>query len=120
MNWRMEDLTTIRLPSGSHDLSSMLRRASLLVAIAFVGGRAGFGLPFTNPPSAVSNTYAGTITLQIGGLTNGETVAVQKFFDANTNGVIDAGDLLVQQFQLTDGQAPPVFNGATNIAVPGD
>src|SRR2546430_15534360 len=65
--------------------------------------RAAVGLTL-NPPS-VSNTYSGTITLQVTGLTSGETVVVQKFLDANTNGVIDGADLLMQQFNLTDGQA---------------
>jgi hypothetical protein len=77
----------------------------------------------TVAPSTVSNTYAGTITLQVGGLTNGETVVVQKYLDANANGVIDAGDLLWQQFSLTDGQATVFHDGATavtNLAVPGD
>ncbi|HSY42645.1 MAG TPA: hypothetical protein VK811_01965, partial [Candidatus Acidoferrum sp.] len=64
-------------------------------------------ITFTNFPSTVSNTYNGIITLEINGLTNGVTnVVVQKFLDANTNGFIDAGDLLVQQFQLAVGQAP--------------
>src|ERR1039458_7920065 len=40
---------------------------------------------FSVTPSAVSNTYNGTITLQVTGLTNGETVVVQKFLDANTD-----------------------------------
>ena len=47
---------------------------------------------FSVTPSAVSNTYNGTIMLQVTGLTNGETVVVQKFLDANTNGVVDASD----------------------------
>ena len=74
---------------------------------------------FTVTPSAVSNTYNGTITLQISGLTNGESVKIGKFLDANTNGVVDAGDLLVQGFRLTDGQAV-VIGGVTNFDVPGD
>ena len=74
---------------------------------------------FTLNPSSVSNTYGGTITLQVTGLTNTETVVVQKFLDANTNGVIDGADLLVQQFNLTDGQAS-VIGGVTNFNVPGD
>jgi len=69
--------------------------------------------------SAVSNTYNGTITLQISGLTNGECREDWKFLDANTNGVVDAGDLLVQGFRLTDGQAV-VIGGVTNFDVPGD
>ena len=74
---------------------------------------------FTNTPTAVSNTYSGIITLQIGGLTNTETVVVQKFMDLNTNGVIDGGDQLVQQFNLTDG-TNSVIGGLTNFNVPGD
>jgi Carboxypeptidase regulatory-like domain len=82
-------------------------------------------ITFTNFPPAVSNTYNGIITLEINGLTNGVTnVVVQKFLDANTNGVIDAGDLLVQQFQLAVGQAPVFTNGNTLVTatnfMPGD
>ena len=75
---------------------------------------------FNATPSAVSNTYSGFITLQVAGLTNGETVVVQKFLDLNTNGVIDASDWLVQQFSLTDGQAGMVIGGIVNSNVPGD
>jgi hypothetical protein len=75
---------------------------------------------FTVTPAAVSNTYSGTITLVVTGLTNTETVVVQKYLDVNTNGVIDAGDILWQQFNLTDGQAGMVIGGVTNINVPGD
>ncbi|MGH7951281.1 MAG: putative Ig domain-containing protein [Limisphaerales bacterium] len=81
-------------------------------------GMAAVGFNLT--PSAISNTYNGTITLQVTGLTNTETVVVQKFLDLNTNGAIDASDLLVQQFNLTDGQAGMVIGGVTNINVPGD
>jgi hypothetical protein len=80
--------------------------------------RAAVGL--TISPSTVSNTYSGAITLQISSLTAGDTVVVQKFLDANTNGLVDAGDLPVQQFDLTDGQAGMVIGGVTNINVPGD
>ena len=74
---------------------------------------------FTLSPNVVSNTYNGTITLQVTGLAPGESVVVQKFLDANSNGVVDAGDFLVQQFNLTNGQAS-VFGGVTNLNVPGD
>jgi hypothetical protein len=74
---------------------------------------------FTVTPGTVSNTYNGPIMLTVTGLKTNETVTVQKFLDANTNGVIDAGDLLVQQFSLTDG-TNVVIGGVTNINVPGD
>lgn len=75
---------------------------------------------FTVTPAIVSNTYNGPITLLVSGLTNTETVTVQKFLDVNTNGVVDASDWLVQQFSLTDGQAGMVIGGITNFNVPGD
>lgn len=74
---------------------------------------------FSVSPSSISNTYTGMITLQVAGLTNGEMVVVQKFLDANANGVIDAADSLVQQFNLKDG-TNSVIGGVTNINVPGD
>jgi Putative Ig domain len=75
---------------------------------------------FTITPAVVSNTYPGAITLQVAGLTNGETVVVQKFLDLNTNGAVDASDWLVQQFKLTEGRAGMVIGGVTNLNVPGD
>ncbi len=77
------------------------------------------GATFSISPSTVSNTYQGSITLQIGGLTNGEAVVIQKFTDANTNGAVDAADWLVQQSSLTDGGAT-VIGGVTNFNVPYD
>jgi hypothetical protein len=78
---------------------------------------------FVVTPPTVSNFYNGIITLQVGGLANGETVLVEKFRDNNGNGVIDAADTEVQQFQLTDGQASVFYDGTTaitNFNVPGD
>jgi hypothetical protein len=80
---------------------------------------ASAAVTFTNTPSVVSNTYNGFITLQIGGLTNTETVVVQKFLDANANGVIDGSDMLVQQFTLTDG-TNFMISGVADANVPGD
>ena len=74
---------------------------------------------FNVSPPAISNTYAGPVTLQVTGLNPGETVVVQKFLDANNNGVIDPVDILWQQFNLTDG-ASFVMGGVTNNNVPGD
>ncbi len=91
-----------------------------VMAAALFVYRASLGaVTFTNTPGSVSNTYNGTLTLQIGGLTNTETVVIQKFLDANTNNVIDASDLLVQQFNLTDG-TNSIIGGVTNFNVPGD
>src|SRR5665213_2990031 len=95
---------------------------SLIAAGLFAGWTPGVraAVGFTITPAAVSNTYVGPITLQVTGLAGGDSVVVQKFGDANSNGVVDAGDLLVQQFNLTDGAAGMVIGGVTNINVPGD
>ncbi|HEY3861301.1 MAG TPA: carboxypeptidase regulatory-like domain-containing protein [Verrucomicrobiae bacterium] len=81
-------------------------------------GRAAVGFSIT--PEAVSNTYNGEITLLVTNLNPGNTVVVQKYLDANADGIIDAGDVLVQQFNLTDGKAGMVIGGVTNFNVPGD
>ncbi len=85
------------------------------------GARAA--VAFTVTPASVSNTYNGRVTLQVTGLTGGDTVVVQKYLDANTNGIIDGRDILWQQFNLTDGQASVFHDGGTvvtNFNVPGD
>lgn len=98
-----------------------LRAAGMiLLAAAFLAQPLRAAVTFAITPAAVSNTYNGYITLQIGGLTSGTTVVIQKYLDANTNGVVDAGDLLVEQGNLTDGKPGIVIGGATNINVPGD
>lgn len=92
----------------------------LAVLSAILSSGTALAVPvFTVTPSTVSNTYNGTITLLITNIPAGETVVVQKFLDANSNGVIDGNEWLVQQFNLTDGQAT-VFSGVTNYNVPGD
>ena len=81
------------------------------------------GVNFSVSPSVISNTYFGPITLLVTGLTNTETVVFQKYLDANTNGMVDAGDWLMQQFSLTDGAASVYTNGSivvTNVNVPCD
>src|SRR5262245_17176521 len=80
--------------------------------------RASAAVGFSISPSTVSNLYSGYITVQVTNLTAGDTVLLQTWLDANTNGVIDAGDTLSQQSQLTDGQPGMVIGGVTNVNVP--
>ncbi len=101
-------------------IQSFLRFAGLILLAGLLPGQTlRAAVAFTITPSTVSNTYNGTITLQVTGLTNTETVLIQKFVDANSNGIVDAGEVMVQQFKLTDGQAT-VFSGVTNLNIPGD
>ncbi len=98
--------------------TSRIRFCVAFASLAVFGQALFAAVTFNVTPSVVSNTYAGTITLQIAGLTN-KTVVVQKYLDLNTNGVIDGGDVLVQQFTLQDG-TNFVIGGVTNFNVPGD
>lgn len=101
-----------------------LRQAVLLMAAGLLsGGSALAAVTFNVTPSVISNTYGGAVTLQISNLSSGDTVLIQKYLDANSNGIVDAGDLLSQQFKLIDGQANLFTNGGTlvtNLNLPGD
>ncbi len=99
--------------------------ARVVLLFAFTGWtvQSHAAVTVTLTPSTVSNTYSGTIALQITGLTNGEAVVVQKFLDANGNGSVDPGETLWQAFKLTDGHAAAYLDGATtvtNLNVPAD
>lgn len=98
----------------------IIRWFVLLALFTGASSRLAAAVTFTNFPSAVSNTYTGTITLLISNVPTGHTVVVQKYIDVNTNGIIGGNDILVQQFNLTDGQTGMVIGGMTNFNVPGD
>lgn len=90
-----------------------------LVALAFAPASASAAVNFTLSESAVSNLFTGTLSLTITGLTNEEPVLLQKFVDANNNGAVDAGEPLVGQFKLVEGQVMRI-GGVRNSNVPGD
>lgn len=120
------------LPSGGQFAGSRSVRASALAAhpwreycwfwvallAAFLTGRSAAALTVT--PSTIDNAYNGTVVLNITGVSTGQRVLVEKFFDVDNNSTITAGtDLLVQRFKVTDGQATSV-GGRKNINVPAD
>ena len=75
----------------------------------------------TVSPAITSNTYTGVITLNITGLTNHETVALQEWLDLNANGVIDAGEPMMDAGQITDNDpSQAIIGGVTNINIPID
>jgi len=94
---------------------------AILVACASLAMAAGTALAasLTITPTSVAANYTGTIALDITGLASGQTVLVETFLDINGNGTIDSGDLLVQSFQVTDGQALTI-GGVRDTNVPGD
>ncbi len=104
-------------------MKTFLKQVAFLFVLSGWAIQSHAAVAVTLTPSAISNSYGGTVTLQITGLANGEKVVVQKFMDANGNGAVDTGDTLWQQFNLTDGHADTFLDGATtitNLNVPGD
>jgi hypothetical protein len=91
---------------------------TLVVAAIAMALRAN-AVTLTVTPSVVSNTYPGDITLNITGLTNTEQVQVQRWFDGNADGAIDAGEQMMDSFTIADGGAM-VISGVTNLNVPFD
>ena len=92
---------------------------SVALAATWLCGGVGSAATLTVTPSAISNTYTGVITLDITGLTNGETVGVQTWLDLNANGSIDPGEPMMDAFKIADGGAM-IVGGITNINVPFD
>jgi hypothetical protein len=79
---------------------------ALPICTAAMPGAAGAAILTITPPSVAAD-YRKTIALDITGPASGQTVLVETFLDINGNGTIDDGDILVQSFQVTDGQALP-------------
>ncbi len=77
------------------------------------------GVTLTVTPAVTSNTYSGVVTLTLTGLVSGEQVNLQNWIDGNTNGVIDAGDLLMDGGKINDGEVM-VIGGITNLSKPFD
>ncbi len=101
----------------------MKKIIAVLIGLLMAGSLAqtpAVAATFTVTPAVVSNTYSGYLTLLISNVPTGAAMVVQKYLDLNTNGVIDGTDWLVQQFNLTDGQAGMAIAGVTNFNVPGD
>lgn len=70
--------------------------------------------------SSIANNYAGALTLTINGLDSaGESVVIKEYLDVNGSGTIDAGDLLIRQYTVRDGQVARI-GGQQNLNVPGD
>jgi hypothetical protein len=75
----------------------------------------------TVTPPMTSNSYPGVITLTMTGLTNGESVRIQRWLDLNGNGLIDANEPMIDAFGIADNDLTSnIIGGATNINVPFD
>ncbi len=104
---------------NTHKNKSLLAVLTSALLATFISSVAFGAVGVTVAPSTISNTYVGMVTVQITGLSNGETVQLQKYLDANANGVLDGPDWLLECLSLTDGFVPKI-GGVTNYAVPFD
>jgi hypothetical protein len=103
-------------------MKTHLKQVVVWAIILIASARALLAAPpviLTLNPPVVSNTYPGAITLDITGLTNTEKVIIQRWIDNNSNGVVDAGEWLIDSFKISDGGAM-VIGGVTNVSVPYD
>ena len=97
-----------------------MKLLGICFAAVLLGLNAAFAqVGLTVSPSVTSNTYPGFITLNITGLTNTEQVIIQRWLDANANGVIDPGEPLIESFKLRDGGSV-VIGGVTDASAPND
>jgi hypothetical protein len=98
---------------------NIIRKVLLLLAFLALNVTLQAAVTFRVDPSTVADNFSGNLTLSFTGLDTGATVVLQKYLDVNANGVVDDADWLVQQLQLTDGQASSV-GGITNYNVVAD
>ncbi len=96
-------------------MKKLIQKLFIVLAIFAGINQINAAVTFAITPSAVSNTYNGTITLQIAGITAGSQVVVQKFLDADSNSVVDSKSILWQQFLTSDGAASVFTNGPTSV-----
>lgn len=90
-----------------------------MLALGFGLACVGEAASLSVSPATISNEYSGLVSVHIAGLTNGETVLVEKFLDVNANTNVNAVDTLMRSFLVTDGRRS-VIGGVTNLNVPGD
>jgi hypothetical protein len=99
--------------------ASILALACLVLIWPATAGATPPPVALAVTPNVTSNTYPGVITLNISGLTSSETVILQKWLDGNGNGLVDAGDVLIDGGKITDGEVM-IIGGVTNISKPFD
>lgn len=92
-----------------------LLAALLTVLMASIGN----AVTLSVSPASMVVTNQQAVTISISGLTNGETVVLEKILDLKGDGVVDATDPITERAVLTDGFAP-VIDRLRNPNIPGD
>ncbi len=115
----LENLPTmLNLPL--HSVARGVRLARTLLFLALIGMAPNlFAASLVVSPTTILNDRVGPVSLSISGLTTGQTVLVERFFDENGNGAVDAGEPTTLSIRVTDGQLP-IVGGIRNPNIPGD
>src|SRR5438128_12687232 len=91
---------------------SLLLSLVILCALALIpSAEAAVGLSVS--PANITNDYVGKVTLTITGLSAGQTVLVDRFTDANGNGVMDAATARMLRSITKPGRQLPINSAAT-------
>lgn len=90
-----------------------------LCLLALIMQSTAWAVALNVTPAVISNTYPGVVSLDITGLTNLQSVKVQTFLDLNANGLVDAGEPLIDVFSLQE-SGVTVIGGITNVSAPCD
>ena len=96
--------------------------AAIWAVLSLAGAsRALATLPtLTVSPTTIANDYTGEIDLNITGLGSaGQTVIIEKYFDADGSNTINSGDILMAKYLVTDGQVTSIAS-QRNLNIPGD
>jgi hypothetical protein len=99
--------------------SRLLFRKFVFISTLTALSRLAPAATLTISPSSTSNTFAGPLTLQITGLTNGQVVIVEKYLDLNGDSTVQANEPLVDTFSIAESGAS-IIGGITNLNVPFD
>ncbi len=110
----------------SHSATPVLRRARKAAAavlsafsLLLLGGNSlAAGLVIS--PSTIANDYVGAVDFTITGLDSaGQTVVIEEYFDADGSNTVNAPDILLRRYVVTDGQVTSI-GGQRNLNLPGD
>jgi hypothetical protein len=100
-------------------MSPLLRSVLSGVLLLFLTATTHASTAFNVSPASLAHDDATPVTLTITGLALQQTVQIDRFHDANANGQVDGGELLLLSLRVTDGRVE-MFGGVRNEAIPGD
>src|SRR5215210_3372459 len=100
-------------------MSPLSRSVLSAVLLLFFPAATHAATAFNVSPASLAHDDPGVVMLTISGLALQQTVQVDRYHDANANGQVDAGELLLLSLRVTDGRVE-MFGGVRNEAIPGD